>query len=239
MAVEVAGARVLKGVSLGIDAGEVHVLMGPNASGKTTLAMAIMGNPKYKVVSGRITFEGRDITNLRPHERARLGIHMVFQSPPSIKGLRVDYMLSALASKFGSKEIDEVIEAVGLPASIKAREVHVGFSGGEKKRFELAQLLLVKPKLAVLDEPDSGVDIDSLKVIGRAVQSLANQGAGVLLITHYRYILKHVKVDRVSVMYDGAIAACGRPDLAEKIEACGYGCVVKEGRVCPESNRSG
>jgi Fe-S cluster assembly ATP-binding protein len=213
--------------------------MGPNASGKTTLAMTIMGNPKYKVVGGRIVFEGRDITNLEPHERAKLGIHMVFQNPPSIKGLRVDYLLSALASKFGGEGLDEALEAVGLPRSIKSREVNVGFSGGERKRFELAQLLLVKPKLAILDEPDSGVDVDSLKVIGKAVQSLADDGAGVLLITHYRYILEHVKVDRVSVMYDGVIAACGRPDLAEKIEACGYECVVKEGRVCPGQSQSG
>lgn len=235
--VEVEGKEVLKGVNLEVNRGEVHVLMGPNGSGKTTLSLALMGHPKYKITKGRILLEGEDITGLEPHERARKGLFLAFQNPIEISGVRLSTLLALEANRvFGSSikpeetlsVIRDVAKRVGLSESLLNRNVFEGFSGGEKKRTEIAQMLLLKPKIAILDEPDSGVDVDGLKIIADNISKLLQENnTGFLIITHYRRILEYVKPTKVHVMYKGKIVVSGGEELSAKIDREGYESVVK------------
>ncbi|MCQ4336496.1 MAG: Fe-S cluster assembly ATPase SufC [Sulfolobales archaeon] len=235
--VEVEGKEVLKGVNLEVNRGEVHVLMGPNGSGKTTLSLALMGHPKYKITKGRILLEGEDITGLEPHERARKGLFLAFQNPIEISGVRLSTLLTLEANRvFGSSikpeetlsVIRDLAKRVGLSESLLNRNVFEGFSGGEKKRTEIAQMLLLKPKIAILDEPDSGVDVDGLKIIADNISKLLREnGTGFLIITHYRRILEYVKPTKVHVMYKGKIVMSGGEELSAKIDREGYESVVK------------
>lgn len=240
LSVEVEGVRILKGVNLDIQSGEVHALMGPNGSGKSTLSFTIMGHPRYKVVEGNILFNGKSILNLPPEKRALLGIFLAFQNPIEIPGAKLaDFLFLALNKRYVSAKkkirakllegtIIKEIKNVGLNELYLKRGINEGFSGGEKKRAEILQLRLLKPKIALLDEPDSGLDIDGVKIVANIINDVVNEGTGVLLITHYTRILNYVKPDKVSVMVDGRIIAQGGHEIAEEIEEIGYEKFVKK-----------
>ncbi len=233
--VRVKGIEILRGISLSVKSGEIHALMGPNGSGKTTLAYTIMGREEYEVMSGDIFFEGKSILGLSTDERARLGIFLALQEPPQIPGVRVSpFLVTVLNKKIGQtdlskplppplmKEVYEYLGKVGLNKEHLSREVNLGFSGGEKKRSELLQALLLKPKLVILDEPDSGLDADGVKSVAEIIESFRKKGKGILLITHYARLLKHVKPDIVTVLHKGEVVARGGSELAERIENEGY-----------------
>ncbi|MEM2920917.1 MAG: ABC transporter ATP-binding protein [Candidatus Bathyarchaeia archaeon] len=229
--VEVEGKKVLNGICLSIEPGEAHVLLGPNGSGKTTLVNAIMGNPKVRILDGRIYFKGKDITGLPTHERVRMGIGVAFQHPPSIKGVKLKALLDKLSSKLDKDvDLESVASLVGMQGLLD-REVNVGFSGGELKKSEVLQLLVQSPDLALFDEPDSGVDVENLVVIANAINELCEMNAkpsarnkSALLITHLSYILKYVKADRAHVLIDGRIACSGKPgEIMNEIIEHGFG----------------
>ncbi len=221
--VSVNDAKILDGINLKVEEGKTIVVMGPNGSGKTTLAMTIAGHPRYKVTKGRILFNGEEITRLPPEERARKGISILCQMPPSLEGVKVADLLNKLVERFNPPlSVEEALEIVGLPRSFLYREVNVGFSGGEKKRFEMAKVILMNPKFAVLDEPDSGVDVESLKFIARGINLLKERNVGMLIITHYRNILKYIDLDEVCVLFKGRIIRCGGSELISLIEEKGY-----------------
>src|SRR6476661_7869144 len=218
--------QILKGVDLHVRAGEFHALMGPNGSGKATLANAIMGHPNLEVTEGQILFNGEDITEADPDERARAGLFMAFQYPVAIPGVTVAKYLRMMVNAHryarGEKEIklkdfristEEAMELVNIPREFSSRYLNDGFSGGEKKRMEVLQLALLKPQLAVLDETDSGLDIDALQVVAEGVNRFAGPEMGALIITHYQRILHLVKPTRVHVMYAGRIVKEGGPEL--------------------------
>lgn len=236
----VEGKPILKGISLRIESGEVHALMGPNGSGKSTLSNVLMGHPKYKVESGRILFEGRDVAKMAPDQRARAGMFLAFQYPLEIDGVNFEHLLqqsqAAIAKGQGRKvptpsEFRKLLEKarleVGLDGRFLERAVNAGFSGGEKKRAEVLQLALLKPKLAILDETDSGLDIDSLKAVAEAVGNQRGPHFAALVITHYQRILGYLKPDRVHVMLDGAIVRSGGPELVHELESKGYSWLAK------------
>ncbi len=236
--VTVEGKEVLKGVTLEIHSGEIHALMGPNGSGKTTLSLALMGHPKYKITKGRIILDGTDITNLDTSEKAKLGIFLAFQNPVEISGLKLSTLLvseinRAYEGKLTLQQqltlIKELVKTVGLSDSHLNRGVFEGFSGGEKKRAEILQMLTLRPKFAILDEPDSGVDVDGLKIIADSIKKLrVENNTGFLIITHYRRILDHLEATNVHVLYDGRIIASGGMELARAIDEKGYEGVIKE-----------
>ncbi len=225
--VEVEGKEVLKGVNLAIPVGETHVLFGRNGSGKTSLLMTIMGFPQYRVRHGKILFKGEDITELPPYERAKKGIGIMFQRPPSIKGVKLKEMLELCARQNGYR-IRELAQEFGFERFLE-REVNLGFSGGELKKSELLQLLAQDPDLALIDEPESGVDMENIEVIGRMIRKLLQkdthrprQKSG-LIITHTGFILKYVPADRGYVMLDGKIYCQGNPqEIFEGIQKHGY-----------------
>ncbi len=225
--VEVEGKEVLKGVSLSIPVGETHVLFGRNGSGKTSLLMTIMGFPEYRVRHGKIFFKGEDITDLPPYERARLGIGIMFQRPPSIKGVKLKEMLELCAREDGYR-IRELAREFGFEDFLE-RDVNLGFSGGELKKSELLQLLVQSPDLALIDEPESGVDMENIEVIGKMIRKLLQkdthrprQKSG-LIITHTGFILHYVPADRGYVMLDGRIYCQGNPqEIFEGIQKHGY-----------------
>lgn len=225
--VSVGGRPILKGVDLALEAGQVHALMGPNGSGKSTLAFALAGHPDYKVERGRILLAGEEITDLPPNERAKKGLFLAFQYPPEVEGVRLrEFMRLACGDHgHGFCEFQELYpRAVNRLAmeELADRELNVGFSGGEKKRSELLQAWILRPKVALLDEPDSGVDVDAVRVIAQAIRELADSGTAVLIITHYPRILEHVPPARVFVLEGGRIAQEGGPELARAIEAGGF-----------------
>ncbi len=233
--VDVHGKRVLRGVSLKVNYGEIHAIMGPNGSGKSTLAYTIMGREGYEVVDGDIILDGESIRDLPPHERALKGIFLAFQEPPQIQGVRFSTFLIAVINKrLGSddlsrlkdprklRELYKILEEVGLPRDILNRELYVGFSGGEKKRSEMAQALLLDPKIVILDEPDSGLDVDGVRKVAEIIRELREKGKGVLLITHYARLFEYVNPDKVTVLVDGRVVASGGPELAREIEQKGY-----------------
>jgi Fe-S cluster assembly ATP-binding protein len=240
--VQAGDKQILRGVDLVVNPGEVHALMGPNGSGKSTLANAIMGHPGLEVTDGTITFDGRDITEADPDERARLGLFMAFQYPVAIPGVTVTKYLRTVINAHrtarGEKEIslkdfrqtvEAAMELVNVPREFSTRYLNDGFSGGEKKRMEILQLALQKPLLAVLDETDSGLDIDALNVVSHGVNTVAaGTDMGVLIITHYQRILHIVAPKRVSIMFDGRIAKEGGPELVEQLEREGYGRLREE-----------
>jgi Fe-S cluster assembly ATP-binding protein len=235
------GKEILKGVSLDVEKGSIHALMGPNGSGKSTLANAIMGHPSLEVTEGTITFKGEDITEANPDERSRMGLFMAFQYPVAIPGVTVaKYMRMAVNAhreadgeepvklKDFRKETEEAMTLTNIPKEFSSRYVNDGFSGGEKKRMEILQLAMLKPELAVLDETDSGLDIDALRIVAKGVNKLAGPGMGVLIITHYQRILHLIKPDAVHVLYDGRIVKEGGSELVEQLEEKGYGWIGEE-----------
>ncbi len=230
--VRVADKEILRGVSLTLGEGELHVVMGPNGSGKSTLALTIAGHPKYEVIKGRITFEGEDITETKPEERARKGIFLSFQHPVEVEGVKIIQFLQRMLKNL--RGIDEVeaydlifkaVQELGLDSSMLSRELNVGFSGGERKKLEMLQAYLVKPKLLILDEPDSGVDVDSLKVIAGIIAKLHREGTGILLITHYGRILEYLNPQKVHVLKEGRLVVSGGMELVKLIEEKGFAAV--------------
>ncbi|RLE90344.1 MAG: Fe-S cluster assembly ATPase SufC [Thermoprotei archaeon] len=219
---------ILRDVNLELERGKVSVLMGPNASGKTSLAMAIVGNPMYRVLKGRILLEGEDILGLPIHERVKRGISIAYQSPPEIRGLKLYDLLNLLAERRGvrRKYVEEVLHLLNINSQLLNRDLYVGFSGGEKKRIEMVQILISRPKVAILDEPDSGVDVDSLKLISNAIRTLLREGTAVLLITHYRLILQEIPADPVYIAIKGRVKECDA-SIVQIIEKCGYGCIER------------
>ncbi len=226
--VKVENKEILKGVNIHVPKGELHVLMGPNGAGKSTLAMTLAGYPKYKIVNGDILLDGESIKDLPPEERARKGLAVLLQHPPELEGVRVVELLNKLIERYGSNTSpQELLQKVGLSPSMLYRYFNVGFSGGERKRLELARILAMKPKIVVMDEPDSGVDIESLKYIAKNIEDMIVNNIGVLVITHYRNILRYITPKRVHIMVDGKIVLSGGPELVERVEKEGYSGVVK------------
>ncbi len=225
--VRVDNREILKGVNLHVPRGELHVLMGPNGAGKSTLAMTIAGHPKYKVVKGHIFLDNEEITNLPPEERAKRGLAVLFQMPPELEGVTVADLLNKIKERTGCKDdVYKLLSVANLPPSMAYRYVNKGFSGGERKRFELVRIVAMKPKIVIMDEPDSGVDVESLKVIADGVKRLLRENAGVLVITHYRNILKYLTPNKVHIMMDGRIVKSGGPELIEIVEEKGFKEVV-------------
>ena len=235
--VEVEGKAILKGIDLVVPQGEVHAIMGPNGSGKSTLANVIMGRPGYTVTAGEIFFKGQDIMKLKPDQRAQLGLFLAFQYPTEIPGVSVvNFLRSAYNAVKGDqisalafrKRMKEKMAILGVEDAMVARYVNQGFSGGEKKKNEILQLAVLEPDIAILDETDSGLDIDSLKAVANGVQQLIGPNLGVLLITHYQRILNYITPDRIHVMMDGRIVLSGGPELAVQLEQKGYEGLGKE-----------
>ncbi len=233
--------EILKGLDLTVPAGEIHALMGPNGSGKSTLANAIMGHPALEVTAGSISFDGEDITEAAPEERSLAGLFMAFQYPVAIPGVTVAKYLrmavNAHREARGEPEVklkdfrkmtEEAMELADIPKDFSSRYLNDGFSGGEKKRMEILQLALLRPRFAVLDETDSGLDIDALRVVADGVNRFAGPDMGVLIITHYQRILHYVKPDFVHVMFGGRIVKEGGPDLVATLEEKGYGWIREE-----------
>lgn len=227
--------RVVDGVSLSVRQGEVHAVMGPNGSGKTSLLYAIAGHPSYRLVSGDIRLDGESITSLSPDKRSLKGVFLSFQSPREVPGVKLSTLIIAMHNKrSGVEDLLKVqnprlilearrrAQALGLPRDALRRDVNVGFSGGERKRSEVLQALLVRPRYMLLDEPDSGLDIDGVKAVARAISESASGGSGVLLVTHYARILNFVRPDRVTIIVGGRVVASGGPELADLVEREGY-----------------
>lgn len=209
--------EILKGVELTIGDEETHVLIGPNGAGKSCLAMTIMGIPVYTVEKGKIDFDSKDITTLPIHERAKLGIGMAFQNPPIIRGVKLRDIIS-----LHTKKVDDILSRAYLSQEFGSRDVNLGFSGGERKRSELAQLFAMKPKLLLLDEIDSGVDIESMELLGKEINSFL-VGRSALIITHLGYILNYVRTDKAHILFDGKIALSGKPEeVLEKVKKKGF-----------------
>ena len=233
--VSVGGKEILNGITLAIDGGEVHAIMGPNGSGKSTLSYVIAGRPGYEVTGGDIRFDGRSIAGLEPDERARLGLFLAFQYPIEIPGVTgttfLREALNARRRETGEKEVDPMqfvrlmrdkTKSLGISDDMLKRAVNVGFSGGEKKRNEVLQMAVLEPRVAVLDETDSGLDIDALKVVADGVNALRSADRAFLLITHYQRLLDHIVPDRVHVLAHGRIVQSGGAELAHQLEARGY-----------------
>jgi Fe-S cluster assembly ATP-binding protein len=231
LTVEVDDTEILRGVDLDLDKGKTIALMGPNGSGKSTLAYAIAGHPAYDVTGGSITWQGTDLTELAPDERARLGVFLAMQYPVEVPGVSVtNFLRTALNAVRGEEipvrqfmqQLKAQMAELGVDESFLQRSVNEGFSGGEKKRFEILQMALLTPKLAVLDETDSGLDVDALKVVAEGVDRLKGPDLGTLIITHYTRILRYIRPDEVHVMSEGRIVASGGPELADELEERGY-----------------
>jgi Fe-S cluster assembly ATP-binding protein len=236
----VGGKKVLQGLSLTIQAGEVHAIMGPNGSGKSTLSYVLAGRPGYEITGGKVEFQGRDLLAMEPEERARAGLFLGFQYPVEIPGVNNVYLLKAAVNARrkaeGKPEVDAYeflqlvrgkMKVMQMDESFLSRGVNEGFSGGEKKRNEILQMLVLEPTLAVLDETDSGLDIDALKVVARGVNTLRSADRGVLLITHYQRLLDHIVPDYVHVLARGRIARSGGKELALELEQRGYDWVLE------------
>jgi Fe-S cluster assembly ATP-binding protein len=231
LTVEVDDTEILRGVNLDLDKGKTIALMGPNGSGKSTLAYAIAGHPAYDITGGTIRWQGTDLTELTPDERARLGVFLAMQYPVEVPGVSVTNFLRTALNATSGEEIPvrqfmqrlkgEMAE-LGVDESFLQRSVNEGFSGGEKKRFEILQMALLKPALAVLDETDSGLDVDALKVVAEGVNRLQGPDLGTLIITHYTRILRYIRPDEVHVMSEGRIVASGGAELADELEERGY-----------------
>jgi Fe-S cluster assembly ATP-binding protein len=237
--VQAADKQILRGLDLAVSKGEIHALMGPNGSGKSTLANVIMGQPNLEVTEGQILFKGQDITEADPDERARMGLFMAFQYPVAIPGVTITKYLRMVMNahrdargepeislKDFRKTVEQAMELMHVPKEFASRYLNDGFSGGEKKRLEILQLALQRPEIAILDETDSGLDIDALNTVAHGVNTVAGESdLGVLIITHYQRILHLVRPDRVSIMYDGRIVKQGGSELVEQLEREGYGWV--------------
>ena len=223
--------EILKGVDLTVSTGETHAIMGPNGSGKSTLAYSIAGHPKYTVTGGSVTLDGADVLAMTVDERARAGLFLAMQYPVEVPGVSVSNFLRTAATatrgeapkpRVWMKEVREAMSVLEMDKAFAERSVNEGFSGGEKKRHEILQLELLKPKIAILDETDSGLDVDALRVVSAGVNRSREQGIGTLLITHYTRILNYIQPDFVHVFFDGRIAESGGPELAATLESEGY-----------------
>jgi Fe-S cluster assembly ATP-binding protein len=231
LTVEADGNEILRGVTLDLDRGRTIALMGPNGSGKSTLAYAIAGHPAYDVTGGTMTWRGTELNELSPDERARLGVFLAMQYPIEIPGVSVTNFLRTSLNAVSSEDVPvrefmtrlkAEMATLEVDQSFLQRSVNEGFSGGEKKRFEILQMAMLKPQLAVLDETDSGLDVDALRVVSEGVDRLRGPELGVLIITHYTRILRYIRPDEVHVMFEGRIVASGGPELADQLEAEGY-----------------
>ena len=234
-------AEILHGVDLAIGAGQVHAIMGPNGSGKSTLAGVLAGRPSFEVTAGEVLFEGKDLLALSPEERARSGVFLAFQYPVEIPGVGNNYFLKASLNAIRTARGEEALDAmeflqlvrakgklVGMPDDLMGRSVNEGFSGGEKKRNEVLQMLLLEPRFAVLDETDSGLDIDALQVVARGVNQLRDSERAMIVVTHYQRLLNYIVPDFVHVLMEGQIARSGGKELALELESKGYAWLEKE-----------
>lgn len=236
----VEGKSILKGLNLKIKKGEIHALMGPNGAGKSTLAKVLAGDPSYEVISGEVLFEGKNILELSPEERAHLGLFMSFQYPVEIPGIsNLQFLHSAYNAKLKSQGkanvseqqfsamLDEKMSLVDVRSEFKLRNLNEGFSGGEKKRNEILQMAVLEPKLSILDETDSGLDIDAMRIVAKGVNQLMSPENALILITHYQRLLDYIRPDFVHVVIDGKIVQSGGPELALELEEKGYDWLVK------------
>ncbi|EAC8464155.1 Fe-S cluster assembly ATPase SufC [Listeria monocytogenes] len=237
--VEIEGKEILKGVNLEISTGEIHAIMGPNGTGKSTLSSAIMGHPKYEVTQGTITLDGEDVLEMEVDERARAGLFLAMQYPSEISGVtNAEFIRAAINSRREEgdeipvmqfiRKLDAKMDILDMDEEMAERYLNEGFSGGEKKRNEILQLLMIEPKLAVLDEIDSGLDIDALKVVSKGVNEMRGEGFGCLIITHYQRLLNYITPDFVHVMMQGKVVKEGGPELAKRLEAEGYDWIKQE-----------
>lgn len=232
--------EILKGVSLQVGAGEIHAVMGPNGSGKSTLASVLAGNPKFEVTRGNVTFKDKDLLEMEPEERACEGLFLSFQYPVEIPGVSmVNFMRASINAQRKYRGEDPITasdflklmrdkrELLGMDSQLVSRSVNEGFSGGEKKKNEIFQMAMINPLLSILDETDSGLDIDALRVVAEGVNKLQTKENATILITHYQRLLEYIKPDHVHVLYDGKIVRSGGPDLAVELENRGYDWLVK------------
>ncbi|WLR55713.1 Fe-S cluster assembly ATPase SufC [Mesobacillus subterraneus] len=237
--VEIEGKQILKGVDIEVKGGEIHAIMGPNGTGKSTLSSAIMGHPKYEVTNGTVTLDGEDVLEMEVDERARAGLFLAMQYPSEISGVtNADFLRSALNSRLGEgneislmkfiRKMDKQMEFLEMDLDMAQRYLNEGFSGGEKKRNEILQLMMLEPKIAILDEIDSGLDIDALKVVSKGINEMRGEDFGCLIITHYQRLLDYITPDHVHVMMQGRIVKSGGPELAQRLEAEGYDWIKKE-----------
>jgi Fe-S cluster assembly ATP-binding protein len=242
VAIAEAGTEILKGINLKVNAGEIHAIMGPNASGKSTLARALAGHPSYEVTAGEVIYQGKNLLAMAPDERAREGLFMAFQYPVEIPGVSTAYFLkaalNAIRTHQGLEEMDameflelmkEKLKWVEMDSSLTSRPVNEGFSGGEKKRNEILQMAVLEPRLALLDETDSGLDIDALKIVASGVNKLRRPDRAMVIVTHYQRLLNYITPDFVHVLLDGRIVKSGGKDLALELEARGYDWVKGDG----------
>jgi len=237
--VQVGEKEILKGVDLHMKTGEIHAIMGPNGTGKSTLSAAVMGNPNFEVVRGKILLDGKDLLKMSVDERARCGLFLAMQYPPEIPGItNAEFLRSAMNAgrekdqqisvKNFIDQLDETMNFLNMPEIMAERYLNEGFSGGERKRNEILQLMMLKPKFAILDEIDSGLDIDALKIVAKGINSLRGENFGALLITHYQRLLNYVVPDVVQIMMDGKIVKTGTADLAKSLEKDGYAKISEE-----------
>jgi Fe-S cluster assembly ATP-binding protein len=237
--VAVDGKEILNGVNLEVKGGEVHAIMGPNGTGKSTLASALMGHPRYEVTGGEVLLDGQDVLEMSVDERARAGLFLAMQYPAEVSGVtNSDFLRTAINAKRGEgneislmkfiREMDKKMAMLEMDEKFATRYLNEGFSGGEKKRNEILQMMMLQPRIAILDEIDSGLDIDALKVVAKGVNSMLGPEMGVLVITHYQRLLNYIKPDYVHVFMQGRIVKSGGPELAERLEAEGYDWVKEE-----------
>ena len=235
--VEIDGNEIVKGLDLEVSTGEIHAIMGPNGSGKSTLANVLMGHPRYEVTEGSVTFEGEDVLELEPDERARMGMFLAFQYPSEVPGVSVANFLRTAVNSVREEELSpmemyrllqEKMAVMQMDPKFAERYLNEGFSGGEKKRNEILQMLMLDPRLAIMDETDSGLDIDALQVVARGVNEVRGPEFSAVIITHYQRILRYIEPDRVHVMLDGRIVTSGGKELAEQLEDKGYDWVRQE-----------
>lgn len=237
--VSIEGKEILKGVDLEIKGGEIHAIMGPNGTGKSTLSSAIMGHPKYEVTKGNVTLDGEDVLEMEVDERARAGLFLAMQYPSEINGVtNADFLRSAINARLGEgneislmkfiKKMDSKMDSLEMDQDMAQRYLNEGFSGGEKKRNEILQLMMIEPKIAILDEIDSGLDIDALKVVSNGINDMRGEDFGCLIITHYQRLLNYITPDYVHVMMQGRIVKSGGPELAQRLESEGYDWIKQE-----------
>ncbi len=237
--VEIDGKEILKGVNLTINTNEIHAIMGPNGTGKSTLASAIMGHPKYEVTSGTVELDGENVLEMEVDERAQAGLFLAMQYPSEIAGVtNADFLRSAINARREEgdeislmkfiRELDKNMEFLEMHEDMAQRYLNEGFSGGEKKRNEILQLMMIKPTFAILDEIDSGLDIDALKVVSKGINAMRGEGFGCLMITHYQRLLNYITPDHVHVMMQGRVVKSGGEELAQRLEAEGYDWIKKE-----------